>query len=135
MPRVILEILYVHGFCNLIDQEHTQMCRITFILNLWKKLLFLWISLKRHLKLFYHFEVLLTQDQTYLVVSMDIYLKKLTLCFNSFIKYWTFENPAIWSVQKIFDNETQPKNFAWRSNWNGKSNITIILLSYFFSGS
>ena len=30
IPQLILEILDCHEFCNLIGQEHTQMCLITF---------------------------------------------------------------------------------------------------------
>ena len=128
IPRIILEILDFHEFCNLIGQEYAQMFLITFNWNLWNNLLCLWISIKRHLKLIYHFEVLWTcpaaPDQAKLIISVSIYIKKLTLCFNSFMKYWTFRNPAFWLVKRIFDNKTNPKNFAWHGNWNGKSSIT-----------
>ena len=98
IPRLILKILDFHEFYNLTGQEHTLMCLITFNWNLWKNLLFLWISIRRHLKLTYHFEVLWACTQ----------------CFNSFTKYWTSRNPTIWSVKRIFDNKRKSKNFVWQ---------------------
>ena len=88
------------------------------------------ISIKRHFKLIYHFEVLwaypAAPGQAQLIFSwMFIHIKKLTLCFNSFMKYWIFRNLAFWLVKSIFDNRTNPKNFAWYDNWNGKSSITM----------
>ena len=58
------------------------------------------------------------------VASMDVSLhKRIFFNFNFFLKYC-----------RIFDNNTRPKKFAGRGDWNGKSMITIIFLSCFFLG-
>ena len=57
IPRLILEILDFQEFCNLIGQEHTRVSVITLNWNLWKNSLFLWMSIKRNLKLTYHCKV------------------------------------------------------------------------------
>ena len=116
-PPLIPEILDFHDFCNLIADLPIN------------TLLILWISIKRHLKLIYHFEVLwacpTAHDQTQLFLLMSIHIKKLTLCFNFFIKYWTFKNLALWLIKNSIDNKTKPNNFVCHGNWNGKSSITI----------
>ena len=80
IPWIILEILDFHKFFNLIGQEHTQMYKIPFNWKLWNNLLSLWISIKRHLTLFYCFEVFWARpavpDQVQLIISMDVYTHK-----------------------------------------------------------
>ena len=93
ISRLILEILDFHEICNLIGQEQTQMCLATFSWNLWSNFLFFWISIKSHLKLIFHFEILWAcpamSDQTQLIISMDVYLHKKLI-----------RNHAIWSVNR-----------------------------------
>ena len=58
------------------------------------------------------------------VASMDVSLhKRIFFILQLFLKYC-----------RIFDNNTRPKKFAGRGDWNGKSMITIIFLSCFFLG-
>ena len=76
ISRLILEILDFHEFCNVIGQEHIQMCLITFNWNLWNNFLFLWISIKKQLQLIYQFEILwvcpTVPDQPQLIMSIDV---------------------------------------------------------------
>ena len=140
IPQLILEILHFYKFCNLIGQEHTQMSLITFNLNLWNNFTVSLGICQEIFKAYWSFWNtlgMLIHDRPspiyYFYGSLSTW-KKLILCFNSFMKYWTFRNPAIWLLIKIFENKTKHKNFAWHCKGNGKSSITIILLLYFFSG-
>lgn len=82
IPLLILDILEFYEFCNLIGQEYTQMCLIIFNWNIWDNLIFLWILIKRHLKLIYYLEVLwvypAVPDQVQLIISMDFYSLKIS---------------------------------------------------------
>ena len=130
-------MLNFYEFWYMIGQEHTHMCQIIFNWNLWNNSISL-DNYQKHLRLIYHFEVLLECPvvlyEAQLNISMDVYPHKRMLCFNTFMKYWIFKNHTIWLVKRVSEKKTQPKNFAWHGNWNGKSRITIAILSYFFSG-
>ena len=84
-------------------------------------------------------------DQAQLLIPMDVYPhKELTLCFSSFMKQWTFSNPAIcWSkgsltikqnLRTLSDMGTEMGSKYHNNSpfilFSGKSNDKILKIKY-----